>query len=213
MFALFNVIFPGFETALFLFPSPDPSASSFPWQLSTVDARPSWVGLSIGLTTLMESRLTCDLLFPSPVRFDPIDSFLFRTALASIKSFVRVPFDELLLPSASVASYSCSVLDGAALPFVAVEVLPATVDLLIFAIYCINSFSSSFKSFLTLFLWRTVMLRVFLPWLYCCFARMFAFAFARERSPVLLTPPFVYWLYRFFINRMTLVRFSESSLF
>ena len=64
-----------------------------------------------------------------------------------------MPLDELLLPSASVASWSVVAFDGAALPFVAVEVLPAaTVDLLILAICCINSFSSSFKSFLILFL-------------------------------------------------------------
>lgn len=100
--ALFNVIFPGFEIFLLRFPSPDPSFGSLPSTLSTVDAL-SYTCLTNGLTTLICSLLTWDLL-PSPVLLDPIDSFRFFTALASINSFVLVPFDELRLFSSSEIS-------------------------------------------------------------------------------------------------------------
>ena len=100
--ALFKVIFPGFEIFLLRFPSPDPSFGSLPSTLSTVDAL-SYTCLTNGLTTLICSLLTWDLL-PSPVLLDPIDSFRFFTALASINSFVLVPFDELRLFSSSEIS-------------------------------------------------------------------------------------------------------------
>ena len=72
-----------------------------------------------------------------------------------------MPFDELRLFSISDKSWSVFALDGAALPFVAVDVRPATTELFTLASYCMKNFSSSFNSLLILFLCSTVILSGF----------------------------------------------------